>query len=280
MAEHGARAGARRLVERQWFQWTVVVIILLNATVLGLETSDSWMSRHGDATRLAGWITLSMFVVELAIRIFAEGWRFFRGAWNIFDFVVVAIAFLPGGSTSGILRVLRVLRVLRLLSTVRSMRRVVAALVATIPGMSSIAALLVIVLYVSGVVATRLFGDVDPEHFGGLGRSLLSLFQVTTGDDWANVVRPTTETYPWAWGFFVVFVVLSTYIVLNLFIAVAVEALDREVEEDNAELAEEVEHHVDESTAAVLAALTDLKDQVAALEARLDGRGPRLPTAD
>lgn len=269
-----ARAAVGRLIERRWFQWTVVAVILVNAAVLGLETSESWMAEYGDATTAAGWVTLAVFVVEIGLRLFAEGWRFWRSGWNVFDFLVVAIAFAPSGQAGGVLRVLRILRVLRLLSTIRSMRTVVAALIATIPGMGSIAALLLILLYVSAVMSTELFGGADPEHFGDLGSSLLSLFQVTTGDDWANVVRPAAEAHPWAWLFFVAFVVLSTYIVLNLFIAVAVEALDRETEDDNAEMVGEVEHHMDESTTAILAAIEDLKGQVRALEERLGATGP------
>ena len=168
------------------------------------------------------------------------------------------------------LRVLRVLRVLRLLSTVRSMRVVVGALVATIPGMASIAALLGMLLYIFSVMATQLYGDVDPTHFGDLGTATLSMFQITTGDDWANVIRPTTDAEPTAWIFFILYIVLATYIVLNLFIAVAVEALDRETEETNEELAAEMEEAMDESTEAILASLDELKGQVAALEARLD----------
>ena len=162
------------------------------------------------------------------------------------------------------LRVLRVLRVLRLLSTVRSMRTVVGALVATIPGMASIAALLGMLLYIFSVMATQLFGDIDPEHFGDLGTAALSMFQITTGDDWAAVVRPATDAEPAAWAFFILYIVLATYIVLNLFIAVAVEALERETEE--------MEETIDESTDAILASLGELKAQVASLEARLDQR--------
>jgi voltage-gated sodium channel len=160
--------------------------------------------------------------------------------------------------------VLRVLRVLRLLSTVRSMRVVVGALVATIPGMASIAALLGMLLYIFAVMSTQLFGDADPEHFGDLGKAALSMFQITTGDDWANVIRPTTEAEPGAWAFFILYIVLATYIVLNLFIAVAVEALDRETEE--------VEEAVDESTDAILLAIADLREQVTQLESRLEDR--------
>ncbi|MEF2162624.1 ion transporter, partial [Pseudomonas aeruginosa] len=128
-------------------------------------------------------------------------------------------------------------------------------------------------MYIASVVATQLFAEADPEHFDSLSTSFLSMFQVTTGDDWAAVTRRATDVYPAAWLFFIFYIVLSTYIVLNLFIAVAVEALDRETEEDRAELMgelEEVEHTVDDSTAAVLKSLAELKEQVAALEARLE----------
>jgi voltage-gated sodium channel len=149
------------------------------------------------------------------------------------------------------------------------MRRVVAAMVATVPGMASIAALLGMLIYIGAVVATQLFGETDEERFGSLAASLRSMFQVTTGDDWANVIAPTTAVHPWAYVFFVVFIVLATYIVLNLFIAVAVEALDKETEEELEELKEDVEDAMDASTAAILASIADLKAQVTALEERL-----------
>ncbi|WP_205471757.1 ion transporter [Nocardioides sp. SYSU D00038] len=262
------RARVRVLVESTWFQGSIIAVILVNAVVLGLEVSPRWMARWGDATSVVGWVTVAIFVVEISLRLFAHGPSFFRGGWNVFDLVVVLIALAPTAGSYSVLRVLRVFRVLRLLSTVRSMRVVVSALITTVPGMASIAALLGIVMYIAAVVSTQLFGGTDPEHFGSLGTSLLSLFQVTTGDDWANVIRPVTDAYPAAWLFFIAFIVVATYIVLNLFIAVAVEALDRESEEDR----EEIEEAVDESTVKILAAIDDLRRQVSALEARLDGR--------
>ena len=273
-----SRAAVRRLVETGAFQWTIIAVILVNSAVIGLEVSPRWMASYGDATTTVGLATVAVFVVEITLRLYAYGWSFFRGPWNVFDFLVVLLSLVPGGGSYAVFRVLRVLRVLRLLSTVRSMRLVVGALVSTVPGMASIGALLAMLLYIGAVMATQLFGGVDPEHFGSLGTSLLSMFQITTGDDWANVVRPATDAYPWAWLFFILFIVLATYIVLNLFIAVAVEALDRETTESREELAEEIGEDIDESSAAILAALADLQAQVAALEARLaapPAAGPR-----
>jgi voltage-gated sodium channel len=228
------------------------------------------MDRHGEETETVGWVTVGIFVVEISLRLYAYRASFFRGAWNVFDFIVVVIALAPGGGAYSVFRVLRVLRVLRLLSTVRSMRRVVAALVATVPGMASIAALLAMLMYISAVVSTQLFADADPEHFGTLSQSVLSMFQITTGDDWAHVIAPTAAEHPWSYVFFVVYIVLSTYIVLNLFIAVAVEALEKETEEELEELKDDVEDAMDASTAAILASIADLKAQVTALEERLD----------
>jgi voltage-gated sodium channel len=215
-----------------------------------------------------GWITVGIFVAELGLRIYAHGRDFFRDGWSLFDLFVVAIALIPTSAGFGILRVLRVLRVLRLLSAVRSMRRVVAALVATIPGMTSIGALLVMLVYITGVMSTHVFGETDPEHFGNLPTSLLSLFQVMTGDDWAAVTRPVTDAHPWAWGFFILYILASTYIVLNLFIAVAVEALERQSDDDTREIVDEIE----EGDTEILAALTELRDEVASLRAELAGR--------
>lgn len=265
----GTRVAAQRLVATSWFQWTIIGVILLNAVVIGLETGSRSMDRYGDLISTVSWVTIGIFVVEIALRIYAAGWSFFRDPWGVFDFLVVLVALIPSTGPFSVLRVLRVLRVMRLLSTVRSMRAVVGALVATIPGMASIAALLGMLLYISSVMATQLFGDTDPEHFGDLGTAVLSMFQITTGDDWANVIRPTTDAEPAAWAFFIFYIVLATYIVLNLFIAVAVEALDRETDESNEELAEELEEAMDESTAAIMRSLDELKAQVAALEARL-----------
>jgi voltage-gated sodium channel len=159
--------------------------------------------------------------------------------------------------------------VLRLLSAVRSMRRVVAALAATIPGMVSIGALLVMLIYVAGVMSTQMFSSTDPENFGDLPTSLLSMFQVMTGDDWAKVIEPTTDEHPAAWGFFIAYILISTYIVLNLFIAVAVEALEKQHEQDDQEVIDDVE----QSETHVIAAIESLRSEVAELRTEIARSG-------
>jgi voltage-gated sodium channel len=225
------RERVRALVEGRRFQGFIISVILLNAILIGLEETPAAMGSSGDLITTLSWITVAVFVVEIALRLYAHGLSFFRDAWSLFDLFVVIIALIPASGAFSVFRILRVLRIMRLLSTVRSMRMVVGALIATIPGMASIGALMIIVLYIGSIIATQLYGHTDPEQFGTLLKSMLSMFQVLTGDDWANVIRDTTDRHPTSWIFFICFIVIATYIVLNLFVAVAVEALERKSDE-------------------------------------------------
>ncbi|MDX3660063.1 ion transporter [Streptomyces sp. ID05-26A] len=219
-----------------WFNKVITAVILLNAVTLGAETSPELMASSGDALHLLDRLALAVFVVELLLRFGAYGKDFFRDPWNWFDTVVVAITLLPAASGSfSVLRALRVLRVLRLVSVVPSMRRVVSALLTALPGMASITALLALVLYVSAVIATKLFGIVAPEYFGDLGDSLFTLFQVMTGEAWSEVARQVMAEKPFAWIFFVGYLVVTSFTVLNLFIAVAVTAMQSQMTEEHAE---------------------------------------------
>ena len=259
------RARVRAFVDAPTFQWFIIGVIVVNSIVLGLETSPRLIDAFPWLSAL-GWITVAIFVVEITLRIYAHGRDFFRDPWSLFDLVVVAVALIPASGTLSVLRILRVLRVLRLLSAVRSMRRVVAALAATIPGMISIGALLVMLIYIAGVMSTQMFSSTDPENFGDLPTSLLSMFQVMTGDDWAKVISPVTDEHPAAWGFFITYILISTYIVLNLFIAVAVEALEKQHEESEDEIVDELE----QSESEVLAAIESLKSEVASLRTEIE----------
>ncbi|SES44826.1 ion transporter [Lentzea albida] len=231
-----SRDRLRVLVDAPWFNKVITAVILVNAVTLGAETSPQLMASFGDALHAVDRLVLAVFVVELALRFGACGRAFFRDPWNWFDTVVVAITLLP--TTSGafsVLRALRVLRVLRLVSVVPSMRRVVSALLTALPGMASITALLSLVLYVSAVIATKLFSGVAPEYFGDLGDSLFTLFQVMTGEAWSEVARQVMQEKPFAWVFFVGYLVVTTFTVLNLFIAVAVSAMQAQMTEEHAE---------------------------------------------
>ncbi len=216
----------KRFLERADVRHTVLALIVLNAVVLGLETSDVLMARHGAWLRLLDQAMLSVFVLEIGLRLIAWRSAFFRDPWSMFDFAVVAIALIPASGPFAVLRALRVLRVLRVLTIVPSMRRVVGGLLAALPGLGSIAMVLFLVYYVFGVIATQVFGDRFPDWFGTLGRSLYTLFQVMTLESWSmGIVRPLMEVFPYAWMFFIPFILVATFTMLNLFIGVIVSAM-------------------------------------------------------
>ncbi len=233
-------------VTSQPVQWFIIGVICLNALTLGLETSSNVMRHIGPVIAWADAAILTIFVAELSIKIFAQGTRFLRNGWNIFDFLVVAISFLPSAGPLSALRALRVLRVFRLVSIVPAMRKVVGALLASIPGVSSILALLLLVFYVFAVITTQFYGGTFPQWFGTVGESMYSLFQIMTLESWSmGIVRPVMEKYPGAWAIFVPFILMTSFAVLNLFIAVIVNAMQEqhlaEAEEQRSEILEAAE---------------------------------------
>lgn len=221
---------AERL-ERPRIQFLIMALILVNAVILGLETSSTMMQHWGGLLRRLDQIILGLFVIEIGLRFVAHGWRLLKDPWGLFDTVVIAIALVPASGPLAVLRALRVLRVLRLVSIVPSMKIVVQSLLSALPGMGSIVALLSLVFYVAAVIATQLFGGAFPEWFGTLGASLYTLFQVMTLESWSmGIVRPVMEVYPFAWLYFVPFILIATFMMLNLFIAVIVDAIQNQRE--------------------------------------------------
>jgi voltage-gated sodium channel len=215
-----------RMVESRSVQNFIVALIIINAAILGLETSPAAMARWGGLLVALDRICLAVFVVEIALKLAAYQRWFWRSGWNIFDVLVVAVALVPGAGAWSVLRSLRVLRVLRLLTVVPSLRKVVAAFLHSIPGLAGVVAVMAIFFYTAGVLATRLFGDDFPVWFGSLGRSLYTLFQIMTLESWSmGIVRPVMESHPWAWAFFVPFIVIATFTILNLFIGIIVSTM-------------------------------------------------------
>ena len=246
----------------------IIAVILFNAVPLGLETVPWAMDRFGPVLLTLDRLALAIFVVEIALKLVAMGPRFFTRAWNIFDFTIVLISLAPAAEGFAVLRAFRILRVLRLMSMLPSMRVVVQALLEAIPGMSSVLALLSLVFYVFAVMATKLFGAAFPEWFGSIGSSLYSLFQVMTLESWSmGIVRPVMEVYPLAWLFFVPFILLTTFAVLNLFIAIIVNAMHAtHAEEANAQ-AEQT--HADQ--VALAGEIRDLRREIGEFKAALAG---------
>jgi voltage-gated sodium channel len=250
-------------LETRQVQRAVILVIIINAAVLGLETVPDINARFGNLLHQIDRVCLTIFVIELTLAMLAMGTRFFRDPWRIFDFIVVSIALVPATGAFSVLRSLRILRVLRLISAAPQMRSVVAALLSAIPGLSSIFFLLLLVFYVSAVMTTKLFGDLFPEWFGSIGSSMYSLFQIMTLESWSmGIVRPVLEQYPYAWMFFVPFIMMATFTMLNLFIAVIVNAMQSEASANQAEQMEQVEAIARDAEAALHADIGKLREEI------------------
>ena len=266
----GHRAWLRGWVESAPFRYSILVIIFINAILLGLETSPSVMTKMGDTLRHVDKIILWIFVVELILRIYAHGLRFFRDPWGVFDFLIVAIALVPASEQFSVLRALRILRALRLISGVPRMRRVVEALLRAVPGIGAVAALLLLVFYVFAVIATKLFGGEFPQWFGTIGESMYSLFQIMTLESWSmGIVRPVMVQFPYAWSFFVVFIIVSSFTVLNLFIAIIVDSMQTLHSDEEERTVERIGMVVDEDTKMVSDEIARLRAEIRELRSDL-----------
>ena len=221
----------RHVLRSTTWEAFIVLLIIVNAAVLGLMTSTQAMARAGTLLSFLDTLILVIFTIEIALRIAAFRGAFLRDPWSLFDLFVVAISLLPTTQGFSVLRSLRILRVLRLISVVPTLRRVVGGLVAALPGMGSIILLMTIIFYVFSVMATSLYGATFPEWFGSIGSSAYSLFQIMTLESWSmGIVRPVMEVHPNAWAFFVPFIMVTTFAVLNLFIGIIVSGMQQEVD--------------------------------------------------
>lgn len=242
MEYRSIRAFLANMLELRWVQQGIILLIVVNAVILGLETSESIMQVAGEALQYIDQIILFLFVIEIGARLYVHGRAFWRDPWSVFDFLVVGIAVVPAAGPFAVLRALRVLRVLRLLTMVPSMRRVVGSLLAAIPGLSSIMFVLLIIYYVFAVIATNLFAEAYPEWFGNIGRSLYTLFQIMTLESWSmGIARPVMSQFPYAWAFFIPFILVATFTILNLFIAIIVDATQRYSAAEHRETLEKLE---------------------------------------
>jgi voltage-gated sodium channel len=235
----------------------ILGVILFNAVILGMETSDQIMARAGGVIQLLDKLCLAIFVAELLAKLVAHRMRFFRDGWNVFDFVIVGISLVPVAQGFSALRALRILRVLRVVSVAPRLRRVVEGFVTALPGMASVFLLMALIFYIAAVMATKLFGGSFDEWFGTLGRSGYSLFQIMTLESWSmGIVRPVMEVYPLAWMFFVPFIMVTTFAVVNLLVGLIVNSMQ--------------DAHQEESVASTDAYRLEVNNKLDALEAKLD----------
>jgi voltage-gated sodium channel len=252
----------------------ILGVIILNAVVLGLETSATATEAAGPLLKAIDRACLAIFVIELAIKLHVFRLAFFRDGWNIFDFLIVGVSLAPASEGFAVLRALRILRVLRVVSLVPSLRRVVEGLINALPGMASVFGLMSLIFYIAAVMATKLFGSGFDEWFGTIGRSAYSLFQIMTLESWSmGIVRPVMEVYPWAWLFFVPFILVTTFAVVNLVVGLVVNSMqDAHSEEANAQ--------TDEYRDTVMARLGAIEASLAVLAAAKAEGGGGEPARD
>ena len=262
-ARPGHRARLRAFLERNVVVYSILGVIIFNAITLGLSTSTWVVDRMGGFLDVVDKVVLAIFVIEIALKLYAYGLRFFTNAWNVFDLAIVSIGLVPNAEGLSALRGLRVIRALRLLSVMPQMRAVIQALLDAMPGMGAVILMLAIVYYIFSVMATMLYRETHPQWFGTIGESAYSLFQIMTLESWSmGIVRPVMEQHPWAWAFFVPFIVVTAFSVLNLFIGLLVntmqQAVEAETEAELEDLKKVVKKEIDELDAHVI----ELKDQV------------------
>ncbi len=218
----------RNAIETNWFQKTIVSLIILNSILIGLETSPAVMERFGFYIDQIDRLILLLFVIEIVLKLYAYGVDFFKSAWNLFDTIVIAISIIPSvGAAFTVLRALRILRTLRLLKNIPKLKLIIESLLHSIPSIGWIAVLLVIIFYIFAVIGNSLFGVTNPDYFGSLVKTTFTLFQIMTLESWASgIARPIISHTPLAAIYFVVFILIATYTTLNIFIAIVVNTMN------------------------------------------------------
>lgn len=267
-----------RIVYSKWFQGMITVCIILNSIQLGLDTSQWWVSNMGRISEWSDKVFICLFALEILLKLCSDKFRFFLSSWNVFDFLVVAVSFVPGNGAFSILRTFRIFRTFRLLNKFERLRLITESLISSIPSIGWICFLLSIWFYICSVIATNLFRDAFPDWFGTIPRSMYSLFQIMTLESWSmGIVRPVMREYPYAWLFFVPFIIFATYTVMNLFIGVLVSAISQVQEEKQGLTAEQeaekrsMDMEILAELKALRAEISELKTKNSELKTRLDG---------
>ena len=270
-----------RLVNAPAFEWGIIAVIIINAILLGMETSPTLNDRYGDLMHTGNWIALGIFIVEALLKMIALAPRidrYFRDGWNIFDFSVIVFALIPAtGELAMVARLARLLRALRLISTIRELRLIVSALVRSIPSVFHVIMLMSIIIYIYAIIGYQLFNQHDPQNWGNLGLCVLTLFNIITLEGWTEIMATALQLYDWAWVYFVTYVVIATFVVINLFIAIIINNLDEAKLERLQELQEPA------SQEEILRELRSTQEALQRLEARLavqdeesEGRYPEI----
>lgn len=263
--------GLKNFLETKQFQYTIIGLIILNAVTIGLETSPTITNTLGNWLTQIDKYILVVFTLEIALKIVAYRHRFFSSPWNLFDFLIVAIALIPAAGPLHILRTLRILRTARLIKNVPKLRLIIESLLKSIPSIGWIAVLLFMIFYIFAVIGTDLYMDEFPEYFGNMGKTFFTLFQVMTLESWSSgIARPMMQDLPFAYLFFVPFILLATYTTLNVFIAIVVNTMN---ELNRAEMKDEearMREFVHQEHAEMLAYLKSIQQKINRLEKTID----------
>lgn len=270
----------RRLTEAPSFERFVVFVIILNGVIVGLETRPDLMATWGGAFEWANHGILAIFILEAGLKMIAlwpRPQRYFANGWNVFDFGVIVLSLLPAsGEFATVARLIRLLRVLRLVTAMPKLRLMVATLVRCIPGMGHVLSLMAILFYVYGIAGVHLYGAHDPEHWGSLSRALLTLFQIATLEAWTDLMKNAMTLHPLHWIYFVSFVLLGTFVVVNLFVAVVINSL----EESHREVAEAEAAELQRDAPAVARQMADIRDLARQMELKLQRLERELSSGD
>lgn len=249
-----------KIVNSKLFQNLILFFILLNALLIGLETSSEVMLKIGDTVELLNFLCLWIFILEILLRILANRFAFFKEGWNLFDLLIIIISLMPDNGVFSVFRILRTIRVLRLLSIVPKMRLISQALLSSLSPMFGVGILLLILFYIYAIISTHLYGERFPEWFGSIGESFYTLFQIMTFESWSmGIVRPLMDIYPYSWVVFVSFLLFASYIVLNIAIGIIVDCIG-DIKANEA----------DKNQKEILSHISSLEEEIKQLKSLLD----------
>ncbi|MFN2468721.1 MAG: ion transporter [Gaiellaceae bacterium] len=283
MADRPERTALARLVDSPAFTGIVFLAIVGNAVVLGMQTYEGLEREHGDLLDLLNEIFLGVFVVELALRVGAYGRRpqdFFRDGWNIFDFLVVAAAFVPGvRENATVLRLARLLRLVRVVRLLPELRVLLLAVLRSLPPLFSMTVLTTMILFAYGMVGWLLFGDENPGAWGDIGQAMLTLFVMLTLENFPAQLERGMEIHPWSVVYFVSFVLVAALIILNVLIGVVLHSMEEAREITRRAKQPRLERHetIAERVAALRQAVDELELELAAGAGPVPGRPPAPP---
>lgn len=264
-------------LEHRYFQRFILSLIILNAITIGLETSPAIIDVFGNRLHQIDKVILVIFTIEISLKLIAYRHRFFLSAWNVFDFLIVGIALVPAAGPLHILRTLRILRTARLIKNVPKLKMIIESLLKSIPSIGWISVLLGMIFYIFAVIGTDLYQDRFPEYFGDMSRSFFTLFQVMTLESWSSgIARPMMDQIPFAYLYFIPFILLATYTTLNVFIAIVVNTMNEinraEMKDEEARVKDFMHHEHEE----MLEYLSSIKNKIDSLEKKLDDRDSKV----